>query len=156
MMTKMLPIMMALDSDGDGALSASEIEHASKALLKLDKDGDGLLSADELRPDPSKMPGLMAGVGQGGGVQGQAPGAMMVKMLEQRDANKDGKLEGDEIPERMRERIGMIDKDGDGAISKSELERAAASFGDRGGPGPRGRNESDGSGVKPKRPGSDN
>ncbi|MEQ1826962.1 MAG: hypothetical protein ABL921_13490 [Pirellula sp.] len=158
MMGRFLPVMLALDTDEDGVLSATEIENASKALLKLDKDGDGILSAEELRPDPSKMPGMMAGPGPNGpggpgGVMGAPTAAMMVKMFEQRDSNKDGKLTGDEIPDRMRERISMIDKDGDGAISKSELDRAGNMLGDR--PGPRGRNESDGGGVKPKRPGSD-
>lgn len=44
------PLMTALDTDGDGELSAEEIANASKSLLKLDKNGDGKLSRDELRP----------------------------------------------------------------------------------------------------------
>ncbi len=44
------PLMIALDADEDGALSAVEIENASAALLTLDTDGDGTLSEDELRP----------------------------------------------------------------------------------------------------------
>ena len=41
------PIVAALDTDRDGALSAAEIENASKSLLTLDKDGDGKISRDE-------------------------------------------------------------------------------------------------------------
>ena len=156
MMAKMFPIMIALDLDQDGVLSASEIENASKSLIKLDKDGDGRLSAEELRPDPSKMQGMMAAMGGAGGPDGpmgQRTPAMMMKMFEARDTNRDGKLSGDEIPEPMRERLTMIDKDGDGAIQKSELEAANAIMAERTGKGPGRGNTSDGSGVKPKRPG---
>jgi predicted O-methyltransferase YrrM len=44
------PVMIALDGDGDGELSADEIADAAKGLKKLDKDGDGKLSREELRP----------------------------------------------------------------------------------------------------------
>jgi len=44
------PLMMALDADADGELSAEEISHAAAALKKLDKDADGRLSREELRP----------------------------------------------------------------------------------------------------------
>lgn len=148
------PLMMALDTDEDGKLSTSEIENASKTLMKLDKDGDGILSAEELRPDPSKMPGAIAGgPGMAGPGAGPLGGALAGRMFEQRDANNDGKLTGDEIPDRIRERLSVIDRDGDGAISKAEMDRASAMMGDRG--NTRGRNESDGSGVRPRRPGSD-
>ena len=60
----------------------------------------------------------------------------MLRMFESRDANDDGKLSGDEIPEPMRGRMERIDQNGDGAISREEVERAAEMFRDRaGGPG---------------------
>ena len=46
----MMPLMKALDANGDGTLDADEIANASKALLTLDKNGDGKLTRDELRP----------------------------------------------------------------------------------------------------------
>jgi EF hand len=46
------PIMAALDADGDGTISAKEIENASAALKALDKNGDGQLTAEEIRPQP--------------------------------------------------------------------------------------------------------
>lgn len=50
------PLREAIDRDGDGALSAAEIEEASESLLKLDADDDGQLSAREVghgrRPPP--------------------------------------------------------------------------------------------------------
>ena len=44
------PVMKALDVDGDGKLSAQEIDNASVALRYLDDDGDGSLSRSELSP----------------------------------------------------------------------------------------------------------
>ena len=45
-----LPVIIALDEDKDGEISAEEIEKAEVALAKLDKDGDGKLNGDEVRP----------------------------------------------------------------------------------------------------------
>jgi hypothetical protein len=50
------PIMAALDTNGDGILSADEIANASASLLKLDKNGDGQLTRDELRPPQPPPP----------------------------------------------------------------------------------------------------
>lgn len=54
-----------------------------------------------------------------------------------RDADGDGKLSGDEIPERMQERVEELDTDGDGSISKEEFDAAGPPAG-RGGRGGRG------------------
>ena len=43
MMMRNFPIFKALDTDEDGQLSQSEIENASKSILKLDKNGDGIV-----------------------------------------------------------------------------------------------------------------
>ncbi len=40
------------------------------------------------------------------------------------DADKDGKLSGDEIPAQMKGRLSNIDTDGDGAISRAEMNAA--------------------------------
>lgn len=70
----MHPLMRALDTDGDGALSAAEIERAPAALKTLDRDGDGALSRDELRPP--MPPGGRPGPGGPGGPPGRpGPGA---------------------------------------------------------------------------------
>ena len=45
-----LPLIAALDANGDGILDATEIANASAMLLKLDKNGDGQLTADEYLP----------------------------------------------------------------------------------------------------------
>jgi hypothetical protein len=43
------------------------------------------------------------------------------KLLERFDTNKDGQLQAAELPERMQENIGDIDKNGDAVVSKDEL-----------------------------------
>ena len=43
-------IFAALDTDGNGMISADEIKKASASLAKLDKNGDGKLTEDEVRP----------------------------------------------------------------------------------------------------------
>jgi predicted O-methyltransferase YrrM len=62
-----MPVMTALDVNGDGELSAEEIASASQALGKLDKSGDGKLTREELAP-------AFAGRGGPGGPQGRGPG----------------------------------------------------------------------------------
>lgn len=62
-----LPLMSALDANGDGELSAEEIAAASQALGKLDKNGDGKLGREEVFPP-------FAGRGGAGGPPGRGPG----------------------------------------------------------------------------------
>ncbi|MEY2724344.1 MAG: hypothetical protein RLZZ458_211 [Planctomycetota bacterium] len=158
----MLPIMKALDADQDGTLSAAEIQNASKALAALDKNSDGMLSAEEMRPDPSMMarpgqPGAAGTPGQPGrpGAGGAPTGEMLTRMFDARDTDKDGKLSGDEIPERMRENVSRVDTNGDGAIDREEMQKAMARMAEQAGQqrGNRGnRGTEGGEGVKPKRP----
>jgi hypothetical protein len=50
------PLFAALDTNGDGVLTADEIANAPKSLLKLDKNGDGQLTPDEYRPQRPPPP----------------------------------------------------------------------------------------------------
>ncbi len=66
-----MPLMLALDADNDGTISADEIENAATALKKMDRNGDGSLSSDELRPTfrgrggpGDQRPGRRAGRGR--------------------------------------------------------------------------------------------
>jgi caffeoyl-CoA O-methyltransferase len=47
-----MPLVAALDANGDGVIDADEIAKASAALKTLDKNGDGKLSGDESRLAP--------------------------------------------------------------------------------------------------------
>ena len=61
------PVIVALDADRDGELSAEEIENAAAALKTLDKDGDGALSRQEMHPHmhPNEQHGRDFGPGGG-------------------------------------------------------------------------------------------
>ncbi|HVW11774.1 MAG TPA: hypothetical protein VHC90_24495 [Bryobacteraceae bacterium] len=46
------PVLAVVDADGNGELSASEIQNAAEALRTLDRNGDGQLTPDEYLPRP--------------------------------------------------------------------------------------------------------
>lgn len=97
------------------------------------------------------------GMGRGpGGAEGRrGPGGaeFFARMFEQRDANKDGKLSGDEIPEQMAGRLEQIDTDKDGSVSRTEIETMMSRIRERGGVG-RGGGDGGGrpGGDRPRRP----
>ena len=45
--------MVALDANGDGEITAAEIDTAPKSLSALDKNGDGQITNDEVTPPPA-------------------------------------------------------------------------------------------------------
>ncbi len=65
-------------------------------------------------PEPS---GLVAGGNSGGAGANMDP----EELFAQRDKDSSGKLEGDEISERMQARLAEVDKDQDNALSKEEF-----------------------------------
>lgn len=95
--------------------------------------------------------------GQGGGGRGGRgdPEAFWARI----DADGNGKVEGEEISERMAERASEIDTDGDGAISKEEFLAGMASRGggrgERGAGGGRGERGGGGGRGGSERPSSD-
>ena len=156
-----LPIMMALDADQDGTISANEIDMAVVALKKLDKNKDGKLTMDELMPSFEGMPGGPGGFagpgGPGGGLGGGSPQEMVTRLMEG-DKDNDGYLSESELPERMRAMISRADTDGDKKLSRDELTVVAQRQMQAGG----GRGEGPGRGTpreggtdRPRRPTSE-
>jgi len=117
------PVMAALETDGDGELSAAEIANASAALKTLDKNGDGKLSAEELKPQP---PG---GTNQFG--FHPPPGAKhpVPPIMAALDTNGDGELDATEIANASASLL-QLDTNGDGKLSRDELRPKG-----QGGPG---------------------
>ena len=107
-----MPLMTALDTDGDGEISSKEIDEAPARLRTLDANKDGKLTMDELRP---------AGFGGPGGFGGGAGGEEMVNRLMEYDTDKDGKLNAEDLPERMRNIITRSDANKDGVVTREEL-----------------------------------
>lgn len=133
---QMFPLMQALDADGDGELSAKEIENASAALKTLDKDKNGRLTREEMFP-------AFGGMGRGG--MGMGPGANVeetVRTLMAFDKDGDGKLSRAELPERLRALMDRADANKDGFLDRNELSEFARRRAGRG-PGfaPGGRGE---------------
>lgn len=130
------PVMTALDANGDGEISAAEINNATAALKKLDRNNDGRIDQAELRPVFGGREEGQRG-GPGGPPGGGDPAAFAQSMLERMDKDKDGKLSGDEIEGRMKENMERVDTNGDKVIDKDELTEMAKRFqgGGRGGAG---------------------
>ena len=120
------PLMIALDADRDGELSAEEIEKAQEALKTLDTDADGKLSRQELLPQFR---------GPGGPGPGGPAGGDFVQRIMGFDADGDGRVTQEELPQMMRRMLQRADADGDGAIDRAEAEAAAGQFGRGVGPG---------------------
>lgn len=115
-------VVRALDSDGDGELSASEIADATKALAKLDKNGDGKLTRDEIGPPPGMRPDRPAEA-----TPATRPGAgafaeQFLARLKEADKNGDKKISKDEAPDRLKENFDRIDTNSDGQLDESELK----------------------------------
>ncbi|MDD2445170.1 MAG: hypothetical protein PHH53_03420, partial [Candidatus Nanoarchaeia archaeon] len=75
---------------------------------------------------PGGQPGA-GGQPQGGGPGGQMGGRAQWNpsaMFEQLDANKDGKLVKDEVPEQAWARIAQSDTDGNGEVTQDEMTKA--------------------------------
>ncbi len=128
-----------LDTNKDGYVTPDEVQESQKALYErmlrnADKDGDKKLSKDEflagLKPDETPKPPL-AGGQPFGPPGGKAKGDPR-QFFDRLDANKDGKLSKDELPEQLRERFSQMDGNGDGFVTPEEFGRGAAqAFGKR-------------------------
>lgn len=109
------PVLAALDSDGDGEISAEELSAAVSALQGLDRNDDGELTGDELM-------GAMPGFGGPGFGPGGPMGRRTIDVLDQFDVDQNGLLDREER-----------------AAARSHLEEnRGAGGGPFGGPGPGG------------------
>lgn len=112
------------DADGDGALSAEEIEIPAEMFSEADADGDGLVTEDELVAMMENM--KPEGPPQGEGMQ-QPPeasmGAMAASIMEDNDEDGDGALSASEAS-ASEEVFDAMDTNEDGVVSQAELEAA--------------------------------
>ncbi len=135
-------LVLALDADRDGVLSAAELEGASAALLKLDANGDGQITRDEIRPaGRGPVDGVCPPEGpRRGNAQGQAQRPPLPPVLAAVDVNQDGVLSADEIAAAPAALM-TLDANQDGVLTRDELRPADRGQGQgrgRGFGGPRG------------------
>ena len=122
-MLRSLPVVVALDADGSGDISETEIAAAPAQLRSLDADGNGSLEASELLPARQQQ-----------GQRNRDPAAIAGRLM-RFDENGDGELDSNELPVRLHRAAARLDTDGTRSLSRAELERGIADGtlgGDRG------------------------
>lgn len=111
-----------MDANKDGKLSKDEAQGPLKERFDLaDANGDGFIGPDEF----GRLPGFGGQRPVGGGPD---PRQLDVSSLfERTDANKDGKITKDEVPEDRREQFGQfIERIGRDSIDKEQFGRFVA------------------------------
>jgi Ca2+-binding EF-hand superfamily protein len=118
------PVLRALDADGDGVISASEIEGAPKALAKLDLNGDGKLTRGEIGPNIGPSTGRRPDEAARPDDRLNLASQLMAR-LKEADKNGDGKISKDEAPDRIKENFDRADRNSDGQLDETELKAMA-------------------------------
>ena len=105
------PSFEELDTNGDGLVTADELEALSAArFTEMDTNGDGVISAEEMLASMQEKAQKRMSKG-------------VERMIEKLDEDGDGALSADEMPQRDNTRmIGHLDEDDDGAVSAEEYE----------------------------------
>jgi Ca2+-binding EF-hand superfamily protein len=141
-------LFAALDLDGDGVISKTELRKAIVSLKKLDTDNDGQLTAAECGISADGSPVADANGANANGVANDpalngagANGAANTAFSGHRneamagffalDKNHDGKLTPDEVPPQMMGMLRGADLNHDGAIDAAEFAAVAQKMGDR-------------------------
>lgn len=118
-----LPLMAALDEDGDSQISKEEIGGAADALAALDADRSGALEWPEMMP-------RLGGRGRPG--QGSGPGTGSIPLIAGLDRDGSGDISAEELAGAASS-LRSLDTDSDGIVSAPEMLPAG------GGPGRGGR-----------------
>lgn len=113
------PLFQALDTDGNGSLSAEEIDGAPEALRKLDANEDGAVDMAEVSPRGG--PAAVAASGDRRATAAAANADRLVKRYLQSDSDGDGKLSQEEAPAALKRQFEQLDKNTDGFLDADEL-----------------------------------
>ena len=132
------PIILALDIDKDGVVSASEIKNATQSLLALDKNRDGRLDRTEMHTNSgfskvnasTKVKTLTKtkkSVRTSKLLTGGTANYFAQKMLEA-DTNSDNILSGNEIKSNLQRIMHIVDLNEDGQLTLNELKKLQRSI----------------------------
>ena len=113
------PIILALDLDKDGEISALEIKNATQSLAALDANNDGRLNRDEMHAD-TKFSNINAST-KSNLQMGVSLDSYVKHVMVKYDQDGNGQLERSEMPERILSVLDMIDSNGDEILTKVEL-----------------------------------
>lgn len=135
-----IPVKMTKSDEGvlvKGELKLDRTSFGMNEMLdRVSKEVAITLSVGEKTVVPGAGGRGQGGRGQGGRGQGGRGGFDVDAFFKNQDADGDGKLSGDEIPQRMSGALDRIDTDKDGSISMEEMkammERRGGGGGGRG------------------------
>ena len=126
--TKEISFPAEVKVDGSGVLLKSEFKldrtvfGMSKMTDRVNPEVSLTVSVGEKSKGAGAAAGQTAGEGRGQGGRRGGGGMDPAQFFARMDTDGDGKLSGDEIPERMQGRLEDIDTDGDDAISLEEMQ----------------------------------
>ena len=155
--------LRSLDANKDGKIAKDELpERMQSILTRVDTNKDDFIDEQELKTLEDRFKGNAAQRPQGNGQpadrpQGQRPQGRasgqptpqaqqgqqrtvggFIARLREMDANQDGKISKDELPERMRSILTRVDTNNDDSIDEKELEALAKRFSNNAGERPQG------------------
>ncbi len=139
------PAKIEMTDAGVTLLSDFELDRTSFGMNKMtERVSKGVaikVSVGEKTAKPKKSAQMAGGRGQGGRGQGGrrgGGGGDPKAFFDRMDADKDGKLTKEEMPERMADRFDSLDADEDGSVTLEEMKKAFTRGGGQRGGGGRG------------------
>jgi hypothetical protein len=128
-------LFQRFDKDGDGKIALKDLpERLREHLARADTNNDGQVTRDELtkawQTAAAEMKKKIDTNGDGvisDDERAKARAAFWDKRFAEVDKNKDGAISADEAPARMWDRIKVADANGDGRVTRAEIDAALAS-----------------------------